>query len=214
MQELTALHIIWDEGRQEIRHQQSYRSEIICYDIWYVLIYVYCTYLIISVWLQSKIFSIIDIWSSIIIIIYQHWHIAHHRAAILKRCEWNQKGQWLSVGCHQLTTSWCSWWVKTRCHKIMDGQLLKVTIKIPISLYIYISISMLKKKMWIGNFDPTATWWFPGPGISFRPGTSCEHCSHTFAMIFQHLGRWEQNLGTVGILQYSPVMLSKMSKLE
>jgi hypothetical protein len=44
------------------------------------------------------------------------------------------------VGCHQLTTSWCSWWVKTRCHKIMDGQLLKVTIKIPISLYIYQSL--------------------------------------------------------------------------
>ena len=62
-----------------------------------------------------------------------------------------------------------------------------------------------------GNFDPTATWWFPGPGISFRPGTSCEHCSHTFAMILRHLGRWEQNLGTFGSLQYSPVMLSKLS---
>ena len=98
MQELTALHIIWDEGRQEIRHQQSYRSEIICYDIWNVLICI----LYISVWLQSKIFSI-DIWSSIIYQQHQHWHIAHHRAAILF---WDASETKKANGSRWYVTSW------------------------------------------------------------------------------------------------------------
>ena len=72
-----AHHLRW--RRQEIRHQQSYRSEIICYDIWYVLICILYTYLY-DCNLKFQYRYMI----SIIIIIYQHWHIAHHRAAILR----------------------------------------------------------------------------------------------------------------------------------
>lgn len=118
------------------------------------------------------------------------------------RCEWNQKGQWLSVGCHQLTTSWCSWWVKTRCYKIMDGQLLKVTIKIPISLH-QSHQSLCLKKCGLGISTPQPLGGFRAQASAFdqEPAASIVHIPSPWSS-----NTWADGNRIWGLLEFSSIL--------